>query len=354
MHQITELYKSEQQKYEHCQLKAVVLLDQLLAEHNIKFHKIESRIKDPQKLGEKIVRKLNKYKDINEITDIVGLRVITYFEDEVDKVASLIESEFVIDRENSIDKRKTETDRFGYMSLHYVVSLSDSRKKLIEYKKIGDIKIEIQIRSILQHAWAEIEHDIGYKGENAVPDNLKRNIFRVAALLETADIEFVNIKKSLFEYEQTVAQKINIHPEEIEINGKSFLSFINLNKTAIELDQAIADYYKTRIRETGILNIIGIVDMLLYLKVKTIKELEIKMVENKELILPYMKRWVKDSKIEGVGKGLSMYYLCLIILAKHNDSKFSRNFYQYFFQHREENRGNEINAIYNEIMQNTI
>jgi len=79
------------------------------------------------------------------------------------------------------------------LPLHYVASLISEREKLTEYKRFAGIKVEIQIRSTLQHAWAEIEHDIGYKGENSVPDSLKRNFSRVAALLEVADIELMQL-----------------------------------------------------------------------------------------------------------------------------------------------------------------
>jgi putative GTP pyrophosphokinase len=79
-------------------------------------------------------------------------------------VAELIEREFVIDRDNTVDKRKQlDPDRFGYLSLHHIVQLGPTRSQLVEYSSFGGIKAEIQTRSILQHSWAEVEHDLGYK-----------------------------------------------------------------------------------------------------------------------------------------------------------------------------------------------
>ena len=86
----------------------------------------------------------------------------------VDKLAKVIERNFKIDTENSIDKRVMDPERFGYSSLHYIVEYTPERLKLIEYKYFTGIKFEIQIRSILQHAWAETEHDLGYKSKNEV------------------------------------------------------------------------------------------------------------------------------------------------------------------------------------------
>jgi len=324
------------------------LLRELLIQHAVSFHKIESRIKDPLKLDEKISKKNYKYKDINEITDIVGIRVITYFEDEVDKIASIINSEFVVDGENSIDKRKLETDRFGYKSLHYVVSLSEGRKKLKEYKRFREFKVEIQIRSILQHAWAEIEHDIGYKGENSIPESIKRNFFRVAALLETADIEFVYIKNSLSKYEQTVTENIKLHPEEVEINGASILSFINNNNTVILLEKEISETYQKDIAEPDLDSVSIIVDKLQYLGVKSIKELQSKLEENKGLILPFLKKWTEGMKLGVLKKGLSVFYLCYIILARNNDLIFSQKYYEHFFP-KGKRKGSDINDTFNEI-----
>ncbi|MCQ5042062.1 hypothetical protein NE654_13385, partial [Akkermansia muciniphila] len=73
------------------------------------------------------------------------------------------ENEFIIDRDISIDKRKSlDPKRFGYRSLHYVVHIDPKYVKAQEYHKYHNLKLEIQISSILQYTWAEIEHDLGY------------------------------------------------------------------------------------------------------------------------------------------------------------------------------------------------
>lgn len=82
-----------------------------------------------------------------------------------------------------------EPDRFGYCSVHYVVEMSQKRLNLYEHQAYEGLKCEIQIRSVLQHAWAEIEHDLGYKSEIAIPKRIRRNFSRLAGLLEIADKE---------------------------------------------------------------------------------------------------------------------------------------------------------------------
>jgi ppGpp synthetase/RelA/SpoT-type nucleotidyltranferase len=97
--------------------------------------------------------------------------------------------------ENTIDKRKTLSPNvFGYLSVHYVVSFDKNRLKKKAFADYKDIRFEIQIRSILQHAWAEIEHDLGYKSEIEVPDEIRRKFSRLAGLLEIADSEFISLR----------------------------------------------------------------------------------------------------------------------------------------------------------------
>ena len=116
------------------------LIKTLLISEKIDAHTISCRVKDRDSLIKKIEKK-DKYIELEEITDIVGLRIITHYSDDVDIIATLLEKEFLIDEENSTDKRKMlDPDRFGYLSLHYVASFNNERLKLLEYKLFNGIK----------------------------------------------------------------------------------------------------------------------------------------------------------------------------------------------------------------------
>jgi putative GTP pyrophosphokinase len=213
--------------YSNFGIKCKGILNELLQDNLIVVHDISSRLKTRESLSRKIDKKDNKYASIDEITDICGIRVITYLESDVSKVAGLVEREFLVDNDHSVDKRRLKSDQFGYKSLHYVASLNSERSIISENRKYIGLKLEIQIRSILQHAWAEIEHDLGYKGVIAIPDEFKRSFNRLAALLETADIEFDRLKRDLSEYEQTVKESIKEHPNSVSIDQASLRSYIN-------------------------------------------------------------------------------------------------------------------------------
>jgi ppGpp synthetase/RelA/SpoT-type nucleotidyltranferase len=171
-------------------------LSRLLDESGIPVHDISARVKTPASLVQKASRPDRIYNSLEDITDVVGLRVVTYFEDNIEHVAHLIEKHFAVDWERSIDKRlHGDPSRFGYRSLHYVCRLTASSDTLIE-----KFPFEIQIRTILQHAWAEIEHDLGYKYPEAVPQPVRRRFSRLAGLLEIADAEFVELRKTMESY----------------------------------------------------------------------------------------------------------------------------------------------------------
>lgn len=175
-------------------------LVRLLDEKGIEVHNVSYRIKSEASVRGKIARPDRIYGSVHELTDLIGLRVVTYFEDTIEAVAQLVEEHFPINREHSVDKRQQlDPSTFGYRSLHYVCFPSE---------KSRDVSFEIQIRTILQHAWAEIEHDLGYKFPEAVPMPIKRRFSRLAGLLEIADAEFVELRKTMETYESEVKTRI--------------------------------------------------------------------------------------------------------------------------------------------------
>jgi ppGpp synthetase/RelA/SpoT-type nucleotidyltranferase len=178
-------------------LKLEGLIQSTLESNGVQVLSVMSRVKSKASVRRKLERP-DREGDISSLTDIPGIRIITFFRDDVDAVARLIEEEFLIDAERSVDKRAAlEPDRFGYLSLHYIAQLNQNRSQLVEYSTYTGVRFEVQIRSILQHAWAEIEHDRGYKSEAEVPKTVRRRFSRLASLLELADDEFLGLRDEL-------------------------------------------------------------------------------------------------------------------------------------------------------------
>ncbi|MBS2035244.1 hypothetical protein JST97_09655 [bacterium] len=195
-----ELFELQLPALELACLQLKERLENALQEANIQFHSISWRLKSPHSLRLKLARPDKTYASIWDVTDLVGLRVTTYFEDTIAEVARIIENRFAVDFRHTQDRLAAEDYRvFGYRSLHYVCGLDQSSTLPPLFR------FEIQIRTILQHAWAEIEHDLGYKASDSTPDTIRRRFIRIAGLLELADEEFVSIRRDLRTYENSVS-----------------------------------------------------------------------------------------------------------------------------------------------------
>ena len=215
--EVIEKYVSEQRDtYRLLSEKARELLSSILSSRGIVPHSITSREKGPEELREKIIREGEAPDALfNGITDLAGVRVITYFPSDVDKIVPLIEKEFKVDPKHSVDKRlRLDPAIFGYASVHFVVEFRPELLKLPEYARLKTMKCEIQVRTILQHAWAEIEHDVVYKSPGEIPFRLRRRFACLAGLLEIADREFESLRQDEMAVRQAIQsriKKVKIH-----------------------------------------------------------------------------------------------------------------------------------------------
>ncbi|MCS3532189.1 GTP pyrophosphokinase family protein [Chryseobacterium sp. JUb7] len=306
--QILQEFLEKQKNYDLFCDRIINLIGDLLRQKEMLVHNLSGRVKENQSLARKIEKKIDKYSSINDITDIVGVRIITHLESDVDLVEKLIRDEFKIDEGNSIDKRELNNDQFGYRSLHLVISLNNSRDSLTEYSAYKDLKCEIQIRSILQHAWAEIEHDLGYKGKIEIPDQYKRNFNRLSALLETADKEFDRLKKELSTYEYDVSDMIISEPQNVGIDKASLGKFNLENEILKEARNFLSNKMKWDYVELNNGADEGIISRFSYFKMKTIKDISDSLTANKELFFKFIDVFTDDFFYPEISIDVILYY----------------------------------------------
>lgn len=187
--------------YEGFSIALHTILLKSLEIKSIKYHSIEARAKEVESFGDKAIKpsvedpNAPKYSNpLKEITDLTAVRIITFFPLTVEKVDNIIYEEFEVLEKNNKGELLEEEEKLGYQSVHYLVRLKRSRCELSEYQRFSGLIAEIQVRTILQHAWAEIEHDIEYKSSITIPSAIRRRFMALAGLLEIADREFQSIQ----------------------------------------------------------------------------------------------------------------------------------------------------------------
>lgn len=323
-------YDQQFELYSDFTKKTKDLIGELLIEKNRNVHSITKRVKERPNLLEKLTRPDKYYLNLNEVMDIAGIRIITFFSDEVYSVAEIIKDQFEIDDEHSVDKSVLiEPDRFGYISLHYIAKFKNSRLELPEYHRFSDCKVEIQIRSILQHAWAENEHDIGYKTKMAIPKNIRRSFSRIAGLLEIADSEFIRIKSNLKEYEESTTLLIAEAPNLVLIDKVSLTIFINNSDSVHDLDTEIAIATKIQIDKDQarvkffVENLIGRLE---YVGLKNIYDVDSTLNEFSNVINKFanvivdITAGIEDIEFRELPHGFCLFYLTYVLVAR-NESK---------------------------------
>lgn len=233
-------YESRLTRFEELRRAARDHVQLLLMQEGLKIHHITSRVKKPSSLADKLRRKPGRHQHLEDVTDLVGVRIITYFESDVNVVSRLVEAAYDVDWNNSVDKSKMrDPDRFGYMGVHYVVR---PQPDMPEYRNVtlNGMPVEIQIRSILQHAWAEIEHDLGYKNPDAVPREVRRRFYRLSGLLEMADEEFMVLARLSRDYQNTLPARIAENPDDVFIDLQS-MQYLLKCPPVLDLDHRLAE-----------------------------------------------------------------------------------------------------------------
>ncbi|GAA4705737.1 DUF429 domain-containing protein [Nocardioides conyzicola] len=169
----------------------VALVTEILDEAGINYLTVTGRAKSVESFAAKAGRTadgLPVYADpLRDITDQIGIRVITYVRSDVAAVADVLGSQLTVLDDRDLGQETASEGRFGYASRHLQVARN------------GGANAQVQVRTVLQHAWAEFEHDIRYKG--TVPEEHARDFDRrftlAAGLLELADQEFTTIRDRL-------------------------------------------------------------------------------------------------------------------------------------------------------------
>jgi ppGpp synthetase/RelA/SpoT-type nucleotidyltranferase len=275
--------------------KVESLIRELVTGLDVAILDVNSRVKSGASAARKIASSSGSYKSYGDLHDMLGVRVITYLASDVDRVVTVLRENFDVDEKRSVDKQAVlDPDQFGYVSYHLVVRLNPDRENLPEWAPYRDLYFEIQIRSILQHAWAEIEHDLGYKSTGGIPAHLRRRFARLAGLLETADSEFDVVTSEIADHVAKVDEVIAAGGD-IAIDRDSVSALLRAEGPVSRLDHVIAAAVGARLESRVSLNLADArADELSELGYATIDEVVIDVDSQADMLAAFAINWLND------------------------------------------------------------
>lgn len=311
---ILDEFRENQETFE--KIKTIVLeqINKSIKDNKLYIIGVEARVKMEESLAGKLALKGYKYKTLSDITDIVGARVITFYTDEVDKIAALVQSIFDIDWSNSIDKRKAHSlDSFGYMSLHYVCRIP---KKLFydpAFPKVNEYRFEIQMRTAIQHVWATLYHDSGYKSGVEIPTEYLRNLNRLAGMLELADEQFSKIRSAITDYRRQVQSLVaSGNFNEVTLDGDSFRNYLQINPFQ-KLTTKMAAINQAEVYQDSF---IPYLPALLKIGFKTLGDLEKLKADHGDDAYQLAVHQIGSTDLDIIASTLSLQNLCIAYLLK--------------------------------------
>lgn len=236
---------------------------------------------------------------------------------------------------------QSDPDRFGYLSLHFIARLSDGRVELVEYRRFKGLRFEIQIRSILQHAWAEIEHDLGYKSASGVPAEVRRRFARVSGLLELADSEFCAIRDQLNSYEVNLPEIIQQDPEEKALDLPILKLLAASDDDVKRLDQEVVAGTGASIDSLDGFIMSRTLDKLIYLGVDSVGRLKGLAREHCQDVREFSAYWTGAS-LGSVDVGIGLFYLCYVLVWKGGSESAAIKYVEEFWGEDSHPRNAEI------------
>lgn len=303
---ILDEYRERLPQMEQLKEEVLRMLREAVNRNGLVVTAIEARVKTEESLAGKLALKGQKYACLDDITDIIGARIITFYTDDVDRIAAMAEQLFDIDWTNSVDKRKLhQLDSFGYNSLHYIC-------------RLNGVNFELQLRTTLQHAWAAINHDTGYKSGVEIPREYMRQMNRLAGMLELADDEFSRIRTEINDYRRHVQQLVqNGKLDDVSLDGDTFRSYLQVQPLK-GLNKRIAAINQAEIQE---MSLVRYLPVLLDLGCKTLGDVQRLIDENQEDAYRMARHQLGNTDLDIVSSAVGLQNICIVALLKHGEGK---------------------------------
>jgi len=223
--EVIRTFLQQREQYQQLCNEVEYIMRKHIAQKGIEIAYTTLRAKTLNSFLDKLSRK--SYENpFEEVTDLAGVRVVCLYRSDLAQLEEIVSNEFrVVEKFDKL--RNMSPNEFGYGAIHYVVQLG-KRARGARYDDLKDLLCEIQLRTVLQDAWAIIDHHLVYKQESDVPSVLLRKLNGLSGLFETADDSFDSIRNERERYLQEIKESIDSDDTFLknELNKDTYLSFL--------------------------------------------------------------------------------------------------------------------------------
>lgn len=172
------------------------MIDYELSSHykRMVMQKIEHRIKAPQSIAKKLIRKgydISFENAVKKLNDIVGIRVVCLYRDDVYKIAELLklQKDFQLIKQKDYIKTPKES---GYQSLHLIMDIP-----LVYKDSTQNQRVEIQIRTVAMDFWAAVDNQICYKKSPKEVEKAEEELKKYSSVISKMDKEMLELRKKV-------------------------------------------------------------------------------------------------------------------------------------------------------------
>lgn len=296
--------------YKKMEQVVVQTIQQIISEQGIPLSGIEHRVKAEKSLAGKLELKGGKYASISDITDLFGMRIITFYTDDVDKVAAIVKRTFSVDWNESVDKRKLhDLTSFGYNSLHYICRIPETLACDPNMPQLNEFRFEIQMRTGLQHVWSTIEHDIGYKGSVKILPEYRRQFGRLAGMLELIDDEFSRLRTAMTDYRRQMQSLVASGKlDEVPLNESTFRSYLEMNPFR-KLNERIAASNQAEILPYPLMSFLRVLE---HFDLKTLGDVQRFVDEDSDAAYQLALSQLAFTDIDIISESIGLQHLCIV------------------------------------------
>jgi ppGpp synthetase/RelA/SpoT-type nucleotidyltranferase len=214
-------YMEKYSLYEEFAVRVSNLLQNLVEGEDIDVYSIFGKAKSPDEFLRAAAGNVAEQSVLTAIPDLCTVKILVNFPDDVAKVEGIVQKEFLTDMSRSVPLASLDSpDRYGYPAVSYVLSLNRERGSLKEWSKYRDLSFSIEIRTVLQEAWAANVPKVSLPTDSATKKKMQRKLLRLSALLEEADEGFLSIWEAA--RDSSVPVTAPLLPEADPLSSKTF------------------------------------------------------------------------------------------------------------------------------------